>query len=165
MASTKFRGSPVSTAGELPKLATQAPDFQLVATDLREVNLASFAGRKKLVNIFPSLDTSVCATSVRQFHRKLRDKPGAVCINVSLDLPFAHKRFCAAEAIDDVVDLSGFRSPAFGTAWGVLMKDGPLAGLYARAVVVLDENDKVLHAELVPEIAQEPNYDAALAKL
>jgi thiol peroxidase len=164
MASTKFRNTPVTTAGDLPKAGSTAPDFVLVTTDLGEANLASFAGRKKVVNIFPSLDTGVCATSVRQFYRRLRDKSGVVCINVSMDLPFAHKRFCTAEGIDGVADLSGFRGD-FGTKWGVLMKDGPLAGLFARAVVVLDENNKVLHSELVPEIAQEPNYDAALAKV
>jgi thiol peroxidase len=164
MATTKFRNTPVTTAGDLPKAGSTAPDFVLVATDLSEANLASFAGRKKVLNIFPSLDTGVCATSVRQFHRRLREKSGVVCINVSMDLPFAHKRFCTAEGIDGVADLSGFRSD-FGAKWGVTMKDGPLAGLYARAVVVLDEQNKVLHSELVPEIAQEPNYDAALAKV
>jgi thiol peroxidase len=164
MAQTKFRNTPVHTAGDLPRPGTTAPDFVLTTTDLGEANLASFAGKKKVFNIFPSLDTGVCATSVRQFHRRLREKAGVVCINVSMDLPFAHKRFCTAEGIDGVADLSAFRSD-FGTTWGVTMKDGPLAGLLARSVVVLDENNKVLHAELVPEIAQEPNYDAALAKV
>jgi thiol peroxidase len=164
MAQTKFRNTPVTTAGDLPKPGSAAPDFVLVTTDLGEANLASFAGKKKVFNIFPSLDTGVCATSVRQFHRRLREKQGVVCINVSMDLPFAHKRFCTAEGIDGVADLSGFRSD-FGAKWGVTLKDGPLAGLYARAVVVVDEHNKVLHSELVGEIATEPNYDAALAKL
>jgi thiol peroxidase len=165
MASTKLRGTPITIAGDLPKLGSTAPDFKLVATDLSEATLASFAGRKKVMNIFPSLDTGTCANSVRQFYRKLKDKGGVVCINVSMDLPFAHKRFCSAEGIDGVADLSGFRSPDFGKTWGVTMQEGNLAGLYARSVVVLDENNRVLHSELVADIANEPNYDAALAKL
>jgi thiol peroxidase len=165
MASITFRGTTVTTVGSLPAVGSTAPDFSLVASDLSEVNLASFAGRKKVLNIFPSLDTGVCANSVRQFHRKLADKSGVVCINISADLPFAHKRFCTAERIEDVANLSSFRSPEFGTTWGLTMKDGPLKGLLARAVVVLDEKNKVLYVEQVPEIAQEPNYDAALAKV
>ncbi len=164
MAKITFRGTAVETAGELPKVGSASPDFSLVSTDLKDVNLASFAGRKKVLNIFPSLDTGVCATSVRQFHRKLADKDGVVVINVSADLPFAHGRFCTAERIEGTANLSSFRSD-FGTAWGLTMKDGPLKGLLSRAVVVIDDKDKVVYTELVPEIAQEPNYDAALAKL
>lgn len=165
MASITFRGSAVSTTGSLPAVGSAAPAFTLVATDLSEASLPSFAGKKKVINIFPSLDTGVCATSVRQFHRKLADKGGVVVVNVSADLPFAHKRFCTAESIEGVANLSTFRAPEFGTAWGVTMTSGPLKGLLSRAVVVLDENDKVLYAEQVPEIAQEPDYDAALKKL
>ena len=165
MASITFRGTAVTTSGTLPATGSTAPDFSLVATDLSDVTLQSFAGKKKVVNIFPSLDTGVCATSVRQFHMKLGEKSGVVVVNISADLPFAHKRFCTAERIDGVANLSSFRSPDFGANWGLTMKDGPLKGLLARAVVVLDENNKVLHVEQVPEIAQEPNYDAALAKL
>lgn len=165
MASITFRGTAVSTAGTLPSTGSTAPDFSLVATDLTEVTLKSFAGKKKVLNIFPSLDTGICATSVRQFHRKLEEKSGVVVVNISADLPFAHSRFCTAERIDGVANLSTFRSPEFGTTWGLTMKDGPMKGLLSRAVVVLDENNKVLYSEQVPEIAQEPNYDAALAKL
>lgn len=165
MASITFRGSAVTTAGTLPAVGSTAPDFSLVASDLSEVNLASFGSKKKVLNIFPSLDTGICATSVRQFHRRLAEKSGVVCVNISADLPFAHKRFCAAERIEDVATLSSFRSPEFGITWGLTMKDGPLKGLLARAVVVLDEKNKVLYVEQAPEIAQEPNYDAGLAKL
>jgi len=165
MASITFRGTAISTTGTLPSTGSTAPDFSLVATDLSEVSLKSFAGKKKVLNIFPSLDTGVCATSVRQFHRKLEEKSGVVVVNISADLPFAHGRFCTAERIDGVANLSTFRAPEFGTTWGLTMKDGPLKGLLSRAVVVLDENNKVLYSEQVPEIAQEPNYDAALAKL
>ena len=162
MSSITFRGSPVNTVGTLPKSGTVAPDFTLVATDLSEANLASFAGKKKVLNIFPSLDTGTCASSVRQFHKKLAEKGGVVVVNVSADLPFAHARFCTAEGIEGVANLSNFRSPEFGTTWAVTMADGPLKGLLSRAVVVLDEHNKVLHAEQVSEIGSEPNYDAAL---
>jgi len=165
MASITFRGSAVTTSGSLPQVGKPAPDFALVASDLSDVNLASFAGKKKVLNIFPSLDTGVCATSVRQLHSKLATRSGVVVVNISADLPFAHKRFCTAERIDGVANLSSFRSPEFGTTWGLTMTNGPLRGLLSRAVVVLDEQNKVVHAEQVPEIAQEPNYDAVLAKL
>jgi thiol peroxidase len=165
MASITFRGSAVTTAGTLPAVGKPAPDFSLVASDLSEVNLAALAGRKKVFNIFPSLDTGVCATSVRQFHAKLADKQGVVVVNVSADLPFAHKRFCTAERIEGVANLSSFRSPEFGAAWGLTMNNGPLKGLLSRAVVVVDEKGVVTYTEQVPEIAQEPNYAAVLAKL
>ena len=165
MASITFRGTAVTTAGALPAVGSTAPDFSLVASDLSDVTLGSFGSKKKVLNIFPSLDTGVCATSVRQFHRKLAEKTDVVCVNISADLPFAHKRFCAAERIEDVANLSSFRSAEFGATWGLTMKDGPLKGLLARAVVVLDGQNKVLYVEQVPEIAQEPNYDAALSKL
>jgi thiol peroxidase len=165
MAKITFKGNPVETLGDLPKVGSTLPDFKLTATDLTEATLESFAGKKKIFNIFPSLDTGVCATSVRQFNKKAADQSGVVVINVSLDLPFAHKRFCTTEGIEGVANLSGFRSADFGKAWGVTMKDGPLAGLYSRAVVVADADGKVLYTEQVPEIAQEPDYDAVFKKL
>lgn len=165
MATTKFKGNDVHTQGNLPVVGEKAPAFTLVGQDLAEKTLASFAGKKKVINIFPSIDTGVCATSVRQFNVKAAGKPGVVVVNISADLPFALKRFCAAEGIENVVNLSTFRSPEFGATWGTTMTDGGLKGLHARSVVVVDENDKVVHVELVPEIAQEPNYDAALKAL
>jgi len=165
MANITLRGAAVTTAGTLPAVGSTAPDFNLATSELNDATLASFGARKKVVNIFPSLDTNVCATSVRQFHHKLAEKEGVVVINVSADLPFAHKRFCTAERLEGTANLSTFRSPEFGTTWGVTIKDGAMRGLMSRAVVVLDEKNKVLYAEQVPEIAQEPNYAAALAKL
>ena len=165
MTTINFRGTPVETVGSLPKNGTAAPDFSLVATDLSDATLASFAGKKKVLNIFPSLDTGVCATSVRRFHRELADKSGVVVVNISADLPFAHGRFCTAERIEGVANLSTFRSADFGKAWGVTMTSGPLKGLLSRAVVVLDESDKVIYAEQVPEITSEPDYDAVLKKV
>jgi len=164
MATTALKGNPIQTAGELPAPGSAAPQFSLVKSDLSEVNLGTYAG-KKVLNIFPSIDTPVCATSVRVFNQRAAGKPGVTVLNVSADLPFAHKRFCAAEGIQGVETLSTFRSPSFGKDYGVVMTNGPFAGLLARAVLVLDEDNRVIHTELVPEIAQEPNYDAALAKL
>jgi thiol peroxidase len=164
MASITFKGKPVQTSGELPAVGNKAPAFDLVRTDLAAVSLASYAGKRKVLNIFPSVDTSVCATSVRKFNERAAGRDGVVVLNVSADLPFAHKRFCAAEGIANVESLSTFRS-TFASDYGVTMQDGPLAGLLARAVVVLDADDKVVYRELVPEIAQEPDYDRALAAL
>lgn len=164
MAQITLKGNPCITAGDLPAVGSTAPDFELVTNDLSDATLASFAGKKKVVSIFPSVDTPVCATSIRTFTERAADREGVVVINVSADLPFAQKRFCAAEGIENALTLSSFRS-AFGNQWGVEIVDGPLAGLCSRAIVVLDENNKVLHAEQVPEIAQEPDYDAALAVL
>lgn len=163
MAEIKFKGSAVHTIGELPQVGATAPDFTLVKTDLSEGKLSSYSG-KKILNIFPSVDTGVCAKSVRTFHERAEKLQGVTVLNISADLPFAHGRFCAAEGIKNAESLSTFRSD-FGDKYGVKLVDGPLAGLLARAVLVLDEQNKVLHAELVPEIAQEPNYDAALAKV
>lgn len=165
MAKITFKGGTVDTIGALPGKGQAAPPLTLVRTDLATVSLADHAGKKKVVNIFPSVDTGVCAASVRAFHKQAAGKPGVVVLNVSADLPFAHKRFCAAEGIEGVESLSTFRSASFGADWGVTMTNGPLAGLLSRAVVVLDEHDRVLHAEQVPEIAQEPDYAAALAAL
>ncbi|MDC0677888.1 thiol peroxidase [Sorangium atrum] len=163
MAQTKFKGSPIHTAGELPSVGATAPDFTLVKTDLSERKLSSYSG-KKILNIFPSVDTPVCARSVRTFHERAEKLPGVTVLNISADLPFAHTRFCASEGISNAEGLSTFRGD-FGQKYGVTLVDGPLAGLLARSVLVLDEQNKVLHVELVPEIAQEPNYDAALAKV
>lgn len=163
MAKITFKGSPVATAGDLPKTGAPAPDFTLVKTDLASVSRKDFAGKKIVLNIFPSIDTGVCATSVRRFNQIAGDLPNTVVLCVSKDLPFAHKRFCGAEGITNVHTVSSFRGPDFGKDYGVTMTDGPLAGLFARAVVVLDGKGKVVYSELVPEIAQEPNYDKALA--
>jgi thioredoxin-dependent peroxiredoxin len=164
MAEITFKSKPVHTSGELPQKGAKAPAFELVRTDLAPTTLASYAGKRKVLNIYPSLDTSVCAMSVRKFHEKAAGIENAVVLNVSADLPFAGKRFCAAEGIANAEVLSTFRS-SFAKDYGVEMTDGPLMGLAARAVLVLDGDDRVIHRELVPEIAQEPDYDAALAAL
>jgi thioredoxin-dependent peroxiredoxin len=165
MAQTALKGTPVNLAGELPAVGSTAPDFKLVTGDLSDVGLADYAGKKKLLNIVPSLDTGVCATSTKKFNGAMAGKADAVALVISADLPFASSRFCSAEGITNVVNLSMMRSRNFGKDYGVLITDGPLAGITARAVVVLDANNKVLYTELVPEITQEPNYDAALAAL
>ena len=162
MTTITLKGNPIETVGELPKVGTRAPDFSLLKQDLTRVSLKDFPG-KKVLNIFPSVDTAVCATSVRKFN-EIVSKRGVTVLCVSEDLPFATKRFCGAENLDQVVALSAFRS-SFGQDYGVEMKTGPLAGLSSRAVVVLDENNQVVHVEQVPEIAQEPDYEAALSKL
>lgn len=165
MAHTALEGNPVRLSGELPAVGDQAPDFRLVDKDLADRSLADFAGKKKLLNIVPSLDTGVCATSTKKFNAAMADKSGAVALVISADLPFAMGRFCGAEGIDKVMGLSMMRSRNFAKDYGVLIEDGPLAGITARAVVVLDANDKVVYRQLVPEITQEPDYDAALAAL
>lgn len=165
MADITLKGNPIHTNGELPAVGTSAPDFTLVNKELANVSLADFAGKKKLLNIVPSLDTAVCATSTQKFNSAIADKSGAVALVISADLPFAMNRFCGAEGIDNVVSLSMMRSKSFAKDYGMLITDGPLEGLCARGVVVLDEDNKVLYTELVPEIAQEPDYDAALAAL
>ena len=165
MASVTLRGNPVEVAGSLPAVGSQAPAFSLTNGDLNDIGLAAFAGKRKILNIFPSIDTPTCATSVRKFNEKAASRAGVAVLCISADLPFAQKRFCGAEGIEGVDNLSTFRNPGFAEAYGVKLASGPLAGLTARAVVVLDENDKVLHSELVAEIGSEPNYDAALAVL
>ena len=160
MATITLKGNPIPTSGDLPKPGDAAPDFSLLRSDLSRATLGSFSG-KKILNIFPSIDTPVCATSVRKFNKHASEK-GVTVLNISEDLPFAQKRFCVAEGIDKCESLSAFCS-SFGKDYGLEIGAGPLAGLTARAVVVLDSDNKVLHAELVPEIAQEPNYEAALA--
>ncbi len=163
MATITFKGNPIHTSGNLPAKGATAPDFKLTKTDLSDVSLKDFAGMKKILNVTPSLDTGVCATSAKKFNEAVSSLGDVVLLNVSADLPFAAGRFCESNGLMNVVALSTFRSPDFAQAYGVRIVDGPLAGLTARAVVVLDAQNKVLHAELVPEIAQEPNYEAALA--
>lgn len=162
MATVTLKGNPVSLNGELPSVGSNAPDFKLVTGDLNEVSLADYRGKKKILNIVPSLDTPVCATSARKFNELASKLDNTVVLVISADLPFAQGRFCSAEGIEHVVSLSMIRSKQFAEDYGVLIEDGPLAGVSARAVVVLDENNKVVYTELVPEIAQEPDYDAAL---
>lgn len=163
MADIKLGGNAIHTVGELPKKGDKAPDFKLTRGDLKDVSLADYAGKKKILNILPSLDTGVCAKSARRFNEEAAKLGNTVILTISNDLPFAQKRFCEAEGIREVVPLSELRSRDFGEAYGVRIADGPMAGLMSRAVLVLDENDVVLHAEQVPEIAQEPDYAAALA--
>jgi thiol peroxidase len=163
MATIKLGGNPIHTKGELPAVGAKAPDFVLTGSDLSDVSLASFAGKKKILNIVPSLDTSVCATSTRKFNEEASKLPNTVVLVVSNDLPFAQKRFCTTEGLQNVIALSELRSRDFGDAYGVRMTDGKLAGLLSRAVVVVDENDKVVYTEQVPEIAQEPDYAKAIA--
>ncbi|HZZ84740.1 MAG TPA: thiol peroxidase [Anaeromyxobacteraceae bacterium] len=162
MATVTLKGNPIHTNGELPAVGAAAPDFVLTAGDLKDLSLKDFAGKRKVLNIVPSLDTAVCATSTRRFNEKAGALGGAVVLVVSADLPFASKRFCTTEGLANVVPLSMLRSKHFAKDYGVLLEDGPLAGLAARAVVVLDEQDKVIYRQLVPEIGQEPDYDAAL---
>ncbi|MFT3772316.1 MAG: thiol peroxidase [Minicystis sp.] len=163
MATIKLGGNPIHTDGELPKVGAKAPDFVLTGGDMKDVSLKDFAGKKKILNIVPSLDTPVCATSTRRFNEEASKLPNAVVLAVSNDLPFAQKRFCTTEGIKNVVALSELRSRDFGNAYGVRIGDGPLRGLLSRAVVVIDENDNVIYTEQVPEIAQEPDYEKALA--
>lgn len=165
MSSVTLRGNPVAVAGQLPQVGDKAPAFSLVSKDLADVSLSSYAGKRKILNIFPSVDTPTCATSVRTFNAKASALNNTVVLCISADLPFAQARFCGAENLENVVNLSTMRGAEFLQNYGVALAEGPLAGLAARAVVVLDENDKVLHSELVGEIADEPNYDAALAVL
>jgi thiol peroxidase len=162
MATVTLKGNQIHTEGNLPAVGSKAPDFKLVNGELADVSLASFKGKRKILNIVPSLDTAVCATSTRKFNEKAGSIPNTVVLVVSADLPFASKRFCVAEGLQNVVPLSLMRGREFGKDYGVLLTDGPLAGITARAVVVLDEHDKVLYQQLVPEIAQEPDYEAAL---
>lgn len=165
MSQVTLKGNPVQVDGQLPAVGNKAPAFSLVAKDLSDSALASFGGKRKVLNIFPSIDTPTCATSVRRFNEKASQLDNTVVLCISADLPFAQARFCGAEGLDNVVTLSTLRGHDFLKNYGVAIASGPLAGLAARAVVVLDEQDKVLHTELVGEIANEPNYDAALKAL
>ncbi|MCH4872967.1 thiol peroxidase [Pseudomonas sp. TMW22091] len=165
MAQVTLKGNPVQVNGELPAVGAKAPDFSLVAGDLSDMTLASFAGKRKVLNIFPSVDTPTCATSVRTFNKMASELANTVVLCISADLPFAQARFCGAEGLENVQNLSTLRGAEFIENYGVAIADGPLKGLTARAVVVLDENNNVLHSELVKEIAEEPDYEAALAVL
>lgn len=165
MAKVTLGGNPVNTIGELPKVGSEAPDFKIVLGDLSEKKLSDYRGQRVVINIFPSIDTGVCAQSVRTFNKRASEATNTVVLGVSEDLPFALSRFCGAEGIERVVTASLFRCKGFAKGYGVQMVDGPLEGLQARSIVVVDEEGKVLYTELVPEIAQEPNYDAALAAL
>jgi thioredoxin-dependent peroxiredoxin len=165
MSSTKLKGNPVHVDGHFPEVGDKAPAFRLVAGDLSEKSLSDFNGKRKILNIFPSVDTGVCAASVRHFNQEAAGLSNAVVLCISADLPFAQGRFCGAEGIENVVMLSTMRGREFLKDYGVAMADGPLAGLAARAVVVLDDHGKVIHAQMVDDITHEPDYDAALKAL
>ncbi len=165
MAKITLKGNPINTCGELPAVGSTAPDFVLVDKDLNNVRLGNYPGKRKLLNIVPSLDTPVCQISTRKFNESAAARKDAVFLMISADLPFAMARFCTAENLNNVINLSLMRSRAFAEDYGVLIEDGPLAGITARAVVVMDDNNKVLYTEMVPEIAQEPDYERALAAL
>jgi thiol peroxidase len=165
MARVSSRGEIVETSGELPTVGGAAPSFALRKADLSPATLADYAGVRLVLNIFPSIDTPTCAKSVRQFNERAAAMPNTKVLCISADLPFALGRFCGAEGIENVETASVYRSPEFGRDYGVYMAEGRLGGLLARAIVVIDENGKVIHTELVPEIAQEPDYDAAVAAL
>ena len=165
MAAITLGGNPTNTNGELPKLGSKAPEFQLVKHDLSIATLADFAGSNLVLNIFPSIDTNTCATSVRTFNAKASTLANTKVLCISRDLPFAQKRFCGAEGLENVINLSDFNTGHFGKAYGLEIVDGAFSGLHARAVVVIDENGTVKYTELVSEIANEPNYESALAAL
>lgn len=165
MATVTLKGNPVTTIGELPAVGSAAPAFELVKSDLSDLKSEDLAGKKVILNIFPSLDTAVCAASVRRFNVEASKLPDTRVVCISKDLPFAHSRFCTAEGIENVISASEFRGNNFGKSYGVMITDGPLRGLMARSVVVLDEKGKVIYNELVPEITQEPDYQSALASL
>lgn len=155
----------MNTAGELPQKGSMAPDFKAVKNDLSEIKLSDLKGKRVVINIFPSIDTGVCAASVRRFNKEASELKNTVVLCLSQDLPFAQARFCGAEGLTNVVTVSTFRNPEFNQGYGMLLKDGPMAGLMARSVVVLDEEGKVIYTELVSEVTNEPNYEAALACL
>ncbi|MCQ4258273.1 thiol peroxidase [Stutzerimonas stutzeri] len=165
MTEVTLKGSPIKVAGNFPRPGEKAKPFTLVGGDLADVSLSSYAGKRKILNIFPSIDTPTCATSVRKFNAQANDLANTVVLCVSADLPFAQKRFCGAEGLENVINLSTMRGREFLDDYGVLIATGPLAGVSARAVVVLDEQDQVLHSELVAEIGSEPDYDSALSTL
>jgi len=165
MATTHLRGNPVHTNGDLPAVGSQAPAFRLTGRDLADVGLDAFAGKRKVLNIVPSLDTAVCAASARYFNEAAAGLDNTVVLVISADLPFAQGRFCSTEGLEDVVPLSMMRDQAFAEDYGVLQVDGPMAGICARAVVILDASNRVLYTQLVDEISTEPDYDSALAVL
>ena len=165
MATVTLGGNPIHTSGELPKVGSKLADFKLVKNDLSIADLSTFAGKKLVLNIFPSIDTGTCATSVRKFNESASNLANTTVLCISRDLPFAQKRFCGAEGIENVINLSDFRNGAFGKDYGLELIDSKLAGVHSRAIVVIDENGTIKHTELVGEIANEPNYEAALAAL
>jgi len=165
MAKISLGGNPIHTIGELPKNNTKAINFELVTVDMGVVSLADFAGSRLILNIFPSIDTSTCATSVRRFNEKAAGLDNTKVLCISRDLPYAQKRFCGAEGLENVINLSDFRSGSFGKAYGLEMTDGRLQGLHSRVVIVIDESGMIVHTEQIDDIANEPNYDAALANL
>ncbi len=165
MAAITLGGNPINTNGALPNIGSKAPEFQLVKQDLSLTTLADFAGSKVVLNIFPSIDTNTCATSVRTFNAKASTLENTKVLCISRDLPFAQKRFCGAEGLENVINLSDFNTGNFGKDYGLEILDGAFTGLHSRAVVVIDENGTVTHTELVAEIADEPNYESALAAL
>jgi thioredoxin-dependent peroxiredoxin len=163
MSTITLKGTTIHTGGSLPAVGSKAPDFRLTKGDLGDVSLADYAGKVKILNIVPSLDTSTCALSAKRFNEEIKKLGGAVVLNVSRDLPFAQARFCKAEGVDTVVPLSELRDRDFGEAYGAAIVDGPMAGLLSRAVVVIDSKDSVVYTQQVPEIGSEPDYGAALA--
>jgi thioredoxin-dependent peroxiredoxin len=163
MATITFKGRPIQTVGELPAVGSAAPDFCLTNGSLEDVTLATYAGKKKILSIVPSLDTGICAMSAERFDQDVAALDNVVLLNISADLPFAAGRFCESKSLKNIVSLSTFRAPTFADDYGVRITEGPLAGLTSRAVVILDESNQVIYTEQVPEIAQEPNYEAALA--
>jgi thiol peroxidase len=165
MATITLGGNPIHTNGELPQVGSKATDFSMIQTDLSTATLATFAGSRLVLNIFPSIDTGTCATSVRTFNEKASQLANTKVLCISRDLPFAQKRFCGAEGLENAINLSDFNTGSFGKNYGLEIIDGPLAGLHSRVVIVLDENGTILHTEQVSEIANEPNYEAALAVL
>ena len=165
MSKVRFKGNAVNTVGDLPEVGTIAPDFALTGSDMSDVSIRDFAGKRMVLNIFPSLDTAVCAASVKRFNQEAAGLDNTVVLCISEDLPFAQSRFCGTEELEDVVTLSSFRYRAFANNYGVRIINGPLDGLMTRAVIVLDENRKVLYTQLVPEITEEPDYEGALKAL
>jgi thiol peroxidase len=165
MAKITLKGNPINTSGNLPAKGSKAPKFTLVKSDLTNLSLSELKGKKIILNIFPSLDTSTCATAMRKFNQLAAGKTGTIVLGISKDLPFAHGRFCSTEGITNVITLSGFRDTAFGKAYGVDIIDGPMTGLYARSIVIVDEIGKVVYTQLVQEISHEPDYDEALAQV
>ncbi len=165
MAKITLKGNEVNTFGDLPKKGSLAPDFTAVNAELGEVKLSDYRGKKVVLNIFPSIDTGTCAASVRKFNEEAQGLENTVVMDVSMDLPFAHSRFCGAEGLHNVVSASVFRTPDFGEKYGVRIVDGALKGLMSRAVVIIDEEGKVLYTQQVPEIADEPDYQEALSSL
>lgn len=165
MTQITFKGTPIQTTGSLPEVGSAAPDFKLVGGDMSDVCLADFRGKRLVLNIFPSIDTGICAMSATRFNKEVNDLDNTVVLNVSKDLPFAQKRYCAAEGLEAIQNASDFRHNSFNETYPVIMQGGPLAGLFSRAVVVIDEAGEVIHTEQVPEIVQEPDYEAALNAL